>query len=160
MKKTLFPTLTLLLLCTGCISMEYSGEKLPPRPETEKVFVYSDSAAVKKPYSVLGTATVSGNYRDVSRDRMIAKLRDEARECGADAILIVEQQVIPGDTKSTANPVFMTAFDYDDTNQSWSQLYRDVDRNFVNSNRNRSETTAGSTNNFKRVIRAEFLRFK
>ena len=60
MKKTLFPTLALLLLCTGCISMEYSGEKLPPRPETEKVFVYSDSAAVKKPYSVLGTATVSG----------------------------------------------------------------------------------------------------
>jgi len=160
MKKSFLLLLALLLLGTGCISVEYTGEKLAPRADNEKVFVYSDSASVKKAYTVLGTATVSGNYRDVSRDRMIAKLRDEARSCGADAILIVEQQVLPCDTKSTANPVFMTAFDYDETNQSWSQLYRDVDRNFVNSDRNRSETTAGSTNNFKRVIRAEFLRFK
>ena len=159
MKKSSLLLSALLTLCSGCISVEYSGEKLAQKAVSAKLAVFSDSAAVKKNYSVLGVATVSGNYRDVSRDRMIGKLRDEARKCGADAILIVEQQVVP-ENDNASDPVFMTAFDYDDTSQSWSQLYRDVDRNFVNPDRNRSQTTAGSVNNFKRVIRAEFLRFK
>ncbi len=159
MKKTLFAAIAAVLLNCGCISVEYTGEKLPPREDGAKIAVFSDSAKIGRPYSVLGTATVSGNYQDVSRDRMIRKLRDEAGECGADAILIVEQQVIQGEVSATSNPVFMTAFDYDDSNQNWSQLYRDVDRNFVNSRRNRSETTAGSANNFKRIIRAEFIRY-
>ena len=159
MKKTLFAAIAAALLNCGCISVEYTGEKLPPREDGAKIVVFSDSAKIGKAYSVLGTATVSGSYQDVSRDRMIRKLRDEAGKCGADAILIVEQQVIPGAVSATSNPVFMTAFDYDDSNQNWSQLYRDVDRNFVNSRRNRSETTAGSANNFKRIIRAEFIRY-
>ncbi len=159
MKKSLFCATLAALLASGCISVEYSGEKMPPREGNAKVAIFSDSAKITKAYSVLGTATVSGNYQDVSRDRMISKLREEAKECGADAILIVEQQVLPGSTSATGNPVFMTAFDYDDSSRNWSQLYRDVDRNFVNSNRNRSETTAGSANNFKRIIRAEFIRY-
>ena len=160
MKKSLLAVLAAMLLSTGCISLEYSGEKLPPREKDAKIAVFSDSAKIGKAYSVLGTATVSGNYQDVSRDRMMEKLRSEARACGADAILVVEQQVIPGGSPVSDNPVFMTAFDYDDSNQNWSQLYRDVDQRFINSNRNRSQTTSGSFNNFKRVIRAEFIRYQ
>ena len=159
MKNSLFAAVAVLLLTSGCISMEYTGEKLPPRQGDAKIAVFSDSAKIGKAYTVLGTAVVSGNYQDVSRDRMIKKLREEAKNCGADAILLVEQQVVPGTSASSANPVFMTAFDYDDSDQNWSQLYRDVDRNFVNTRRNKSNTTAGSSNNFKRIIRAEFIRY-
>jgi hypothetical protein len=161
MKKFVLPLLSVLLWCgAGCISLEYTGEKLPVKNPDGKIAVFTDSAKITEPYQVLGTATVSGNYQDVSRDRMIGKLRDEARDCGADAILIVEQQVLAGDDKVSGNAAFMTAFDYDDTDHSWSQLYKDVDRNFVNSKRNRTRTTAGSANYFKRIIRAEFIRYK
>lgn len=143
----------------GCVSVEYSGEKLPPKDADSKVSVYTDSAKIARTYKVLGTATVSGNYREVSRDRMVEKLRSEARKCGADAILIVEQQVISDGDRVSGNPVFSTAFDYDEANGNWSRLTRDVDQNFANSNRNRTSTAAGSVNNFRRVIRAEFLRY-
>ena len=148
------------VLLAGCVSVEYTGDKLAPKASDSKIAVYTDSARITRPYQVLGTAKVSGNYQEVSRDRMMEKLRSEARGCGADAILIVEQQVIPGDLKVSENPVFSTSFDYDDTNSNWSQLSRDVDRNFANSNRNRTLTAAGSANNFRRVIRAEFLRYR
>ena len=92
-------------------------------------------------------------------DRMIEKLRNNAGRCGADAILIVEHQVVTDDNIPAANPAFMTAYDYDTTEGNSKQLYADVDRNFVNTNRNRTSTTAGSSNNFTRIIRAEFIRY-
>lgn len=162
-----------LLFGFGCVSYEYTGEKLPPKEGDGKIAVYTDSAKIAKAYQVLGTARVSGNYQEVSRDRMVEKLRDKARDCGADAILIVEQQVIPGDLKVARNPVFTTAFDYDDTNGNWSQLSRDVDQNFAAPGGNgialgsrvtvgggSTTSSAGSANNFRRVIRAEFLRYR
>ncbi len=161
MKKHFFALIALItFIGSGCISMEYTGEKMPVKNPDGKITVFTDSAKIAVPYKVLGTATVSGNYQDVSRDRMINKLRDEAKSCGADAILIVEQQVEADGDRVSDNPVFMTAFDYDDTDRSWSQLYKDVDRNFVNTKRDRSRTTAGNANNFKRIIRAEFIRYK
>ena len=172
MSSRLFAAFAAAVLLTGCISMEYTGEKLPPKDPDSKVPVYTDSAKVTRPYQVLGVAKVSGDYQEVSRDRMVEKLRTEARKCGADAILIVEQQVIPGDLKVTRSPVFTTAFDYDDTNGNWSQLSRDVDQNFarpgakgislgerVTVGGGSTTSSAGSANNFRRVIRAEFLRY-
>ena len=66
----------------------------------------------------------------------------------------------PYKTAVAVNPAFMTAFDYDETEGNWKQLYEDVDRNFVNPERNRTTTSAGSINDFTRIIRAEFLRYK
>ena len=61
---------------------------------------------------MLGRAVVSGNYQQVTRDRMIAKLKSEAQKCGADAVLIVEQQVLPGDLLRNGRQTgFFTAFD-------------------------------------------------
>ena len=173
MYSRFFAAVSAAILLSGCISMEYTGEKLAPNPPDSKVAVYSDSAKIARAYQVLGTAKVSGNYQEVSRDRMIEKLRSEARKCGADAILIVEQQVIPGDLKVSRTPVFNTAFDYDDTNRNWSQLTRDIDQNFaapegkgialgnrVTVGGGSASSSAGSANNFRRVIRAEFLRYR
>jgi len=145
-----------LITLSACVSFEYTGKTEAPTQGDVRVF--EDSAKIKKRYTVLGQATVSGNYQDVSRDRMIKKLVSEAKECGADAILLIEQQVVAaGQAASGAR--FMTAFDYDDTNSSWSQIYKDVDQNFVNSNRSKSRPSSGANNDYRRVIRAEFLKY-
>ena len=144
-------------VAAGCISYQYEGGK--GEKETESVKVFSDSARIGRPYSVLGEARVSGNYQEVSRDRMVRKLIAEAGKCGADAILIVEQQVVPL-AEGRGDSGFMTAFDYDDTNRSWSQLYRDVDQRYGNI---RNRTPGGSNGSlalrYRRIIRAEFLKY-
>ncbi|MBE6375048.1 MAG: hypothetical protein E7050_01160 [Lentisphaerae bacterium] len=157
--KKLFAFIAAAAFFCGCVNIEYSGTTAGVRESDAQIAVFTDSARITRSYTVLGTATASGNYQDVSRDRMIEKLRDKAAQCGADAILIVEHQVTADDNAPAANPAFMTAYDYDTTEGNWKQLYEDVDRNFVNTNRNRTSTTAGSSNNFTRIIRAEFIRY-
>ena len=151
--------LSAILLC-GCVSVEYEGECAAARKDDTPVAIFTDATRISRPYTVLGKASASGNYQEVSRDRMIAKLREKAADCGADAMLIVEQQVIAGDSPVASNPVFSTSFDFDSTDGNWRQLTRDLDQDFVNTRRNRTTTTAGSINNFRRIIRVEFLRWK
>ena len=157
--KNLFSFAAIAVLLCGCVNIEYSGTTAAVRETSNKIAVFTDSAKILRPYSVLGTAVASGNYQEVSRDRMIEKLCAKAAECGADAILIVEHQVRNDDNEAAANPTFMTAYDYDTTEGNWKQIYQDVDRNFVNTRRNKTTTTAGSANYFTRVIRAEFIRY-
>ena len=143
-------------LLSGCMSFNYEGKSEAPVRPAANIRIFNDATAIKESYSVLGTATVSGYTQDVSRDRMIDKLRSEAHKCGASAILIVEQQIVSVRTDSGSQP-FTTAFDYDDTSNSWSQLYRDVDQNYSNTRRSKhTHITPGAT---RRIIRAEFLRY-
>ena len=143
------------LVFAGCVSYNYDGKIETPVKAAEDIRIYNNAESIGKTYTVLGTAVVSGNSQDVSRDRMIEKLRSEAHKCGATAILIIEQQLIPTGTSSGSQP-FMTAFDYDDTSSSWRQIYRDVDQNFSNTRRIRyNHTSSGSS---RRIIRAEFIR--
>ena len=145
-----------LLFSAGCVSYSYKGKK--EAASTAGVTVFSDSGKILRPYKVLGVAVVSGNYRQVSRDRMIAKLTSEAKKNGADAVLIVEQQVLPGNmTADSRDKRFFTAFDYDDTSSSWGELYRDVDVTIGNIGKESSY--GGAAGDYRRVIRAEFLRY-
>ena len=157
MKKSYSVLLALAVILTGgCMSYNYDGKTEAPVKPAKDIRIYNDSTRIGSSYTVLGTATVSGYSQDVSRDRMIDKLRSEAHKCGASAILIVEQQVIPVGNDSGSQP-FTTAFDYDDTSRSWSQIYRDVDQNFANTRRTKhTHTSPGAT---RRIIRAEFIRY-
>ena len=147
-----------LLMCSGCVSYTYSGEKCAASEKDPVVF--SDSGRIGKKYQVLGTAVVSGDYQQISRDRMVDKLKKEARKCGADAVLIIEHQVLPADMVSSGRRSgFFTAFDYDDTSRSWGELYRDVDVNFGNIGKNSSAAGSSGISGSKRIIRAEFLRY-
>lgn len=151
-------SVALLLTVSGCVSYSYKGEKGPV--PSDKVTVFSDSGKIGRPYQVLGEAVVSGNYQHVSRDRMIEKLVAEAKKAGAGAVLIVEQQVLPAGVLSTGRGRgFFTAFDYDDTNNSWGELYRDVDVNIGNIGKSSNSSQGTSISDYKRIIRAEFLRF-
>jgi hypothetical protein len=157
--KNIFCAIAVVFVFCGCVNIRYDGKTAEPRNTDAKIAIYTDSSKIQRQYAVLGQATARGNYQEVSRDRMIAKLQEKAVECGADAMLIVEQQVLFDTPRVSANPAFMTAFDYDETEGNWKQLYEDVDRNYVNTEDNITTTSAGSTNNFIRVIRVEFIRY-
>ena len=145
------------LVLAGCVSYSYTGEKAPAG--NAEVRVFTDSAKIGFPYQVLGKAVVSGSYQQVSRDRMIAKLKSEAQKCGADAVLIVEQQVLPEDMIRTGRQTgFFTAFDYDDTNRSWGELHRDVDMTYGSIGKDPKKNAGPGIADYKRIIRAEFLR--
>ncbi len=146
----------LLLAAAGCVSYEYSGEK--GGDPTASVSVFMNAGKIKRTYQVLGEATVSGDYYDVTRDRLMNKLISEAEKNGADAVLVVEQQVLPYGTESSAKGRFMTAFDYDDANSSWSQIYRDVDRRYGRLLGSGDAGTSGAQG-YRRIIRAEFLKY-
>lgn len=158
MKKTVFTIIALsaIVLSFGCMSYSYEGKKENPVKAAEHIRIFTDASKIEKSYTVLGIARVSGYAQDVSVDRMLAKLRSEAHKCGASAILIVEQQLVPADS-AAETPVFTTAFDYDDTNQNWSMIHRDVDQNF--SNTFRAKNQPGNPEAARRVIRAEFIRW-
>ena len=155
-KNLLFTATALLLLATGCVSYEYKGEK--GDAPTSSVAVFMNTAKIKRTYQVLGEATVSADYRDVPRDRLMNKLISEAEKTGADAVLVVEQQVLPYGAASSAQGRFMTAFDYDDTNQSWSQVYKDVDQRYGRLFGSGDAGTPG-VQGYRRIIHAEFLKY-
>ncbi len=172
MKYTIdFAAAATLLLAAGCVSYEYKGGS--GGDPTASVAVFMNSAKIRRTYQVLGEATVSGDYQDVSRDRMMKKLISEAEKNGADAILIVEQQVLPYGTVSSAQGRFMTAYDYDDSNQSWNQVSRDVDQRYSNlfntslqsmitrgnGGYTGSPDAVGGARSYRRIIRAEFLKY-
>ena len=151
MKNILFLFCCILLL-SGCVSYDYVGEKLPE--PTSSVKVCTDSAAIPdRDYTVLGNATVSGNSREVPREKMLEKLTGEAKKCGADFVLITGHQIVPVATRQTDG--FSTAFDYDSASASWQQLNRDLEGNYGNI-RNRSHS--GSVNTYRRIMKAQFIK--
>ena len=144
------------LLLGGCISYDYKGKTEMPVKPAKEIRIYNDSAKIERTYTVLGTATVSGYTQDVSRDRMIAKLRSEAQKNGADAVIVTDQQIVSVNSDSGAQP-FTTAFDYDDSSQNWREIYRDVDQNFTNPERSgHNHVNPGAA---RRIIYAKFIKF-
>ena len=144
-----------LFLAAGCISYQYEGVR--EAEPTTHVKVYTDATRIRQPYRVLGQATASGDSQDVSPDRLLAKLETEAEKSGADAILITEQQVVPGEIQKNGDPQFANSFDYDDSTRSWAQIYRDVDLTYgsVRGTPNDNSTVIS----YKRILRAEFLKY-
>ena len=111
-------------------------------------------------YMYVGQASASGDYRETGSDRLIAKLRDKAAKCGANAIIITEHQVIADDSgQISTSPKFSGGPERVDTGNSWNAISEDSDLNFANSKRHTPVTTSGSVNNFTRIIRAEFIRY-
>ncbi len=152
--SALFGALLSIVLLAGCVSYDYEGESAPATAK-DALKMYTDARQIKSAYRELGTATVSGNYQNVSRERMIDKLKSEAAENGADAVLIVEQQVEPVAEEASSSGTYRTAIDADTTSASWNQIQSDVDQNYGNI---RKDPTPATTV-YRRVIRAKFIRF-
>ena len=130
-----------------------SAKRSPP-PATRSP---STPTRIGRSYRVLGQATASGDYRDVSRDRLLAKLKSEAESKGADAILITEQQVVSKSESRSVEPRFNTAYDYDGETSNWRQIQRDVDLNYGQIRGSLEEVRTNAS--YIRILRAEFLKY-
>ena len=155
MKKRDLFLFALTLLLAGCVNFQYEGESA--MPETEEVTVFTDATRIRRAYRVLGEATASGDYRDVSRDRLLDKLKREAGARGADAILITEQQVVPKSESRSLEPRFKTAYSYDGSASNWRQIQEDVDMNYGSMRGSLEEVSVNAR--YIRVLRAEFLKY-
>ncbi len=143
-----------MVLLAGCVSFDYEGGTEPAG--NGDVTVYTDAARIRQPYRAFGRAVVSGDYRDVSRDRLLTKLKNEAEERGADAVLIVEQQIVPKSESHSVEAKFNSGLDYD-AEGSMRQMRRDVDLNY---GRYKGSTEEVVTNiRFVRIFKADFLKY-
>ncbi|MDR0933251.1 MAG: hypothetical protein LBM70_09575 [Victivallales bacterium] len=155
MVKPIFLLFVLFTVATGCVNFNYRGES--STPSANEAVVFTDATKIGKSYRVLGEATASGDYRDVSRDRLLNKLKKEAAAKGADAILITEQQVVPQSESRSVEPRFNTAYDYDSDSSNWRQIQQDVDVNYGNACGSLEEVSVNAR--YIRILRAEFLKY-
>ena len=157
--RKIFAFAAAAILC-GCVSIEYNGQTAAPLADDIQVAVFNDPGRITRPYTVLGQASARGDYRETGSDRLIAKLRDKAAKCGANAIIITEHQVIADASgQISTSPKFSSDIKRIDTGSSWETISEGSDLYFANSKRNKTVTTAGSVNNFTRIIRAEFIKY-
>ena len=158
--KKFFAVTAVIAFCCGCVNIEYAGTVAEAYPSTAPVAVFYNASKITRSYKILGTATATANYREAGSDRMLEALKQRARESGANAILITSHRVVSGGATAENVPLFNTAWDYDEMEGNWRLINQDVDQGFVNNMRDSgSYTTSGSTNNFTRIIKAEFLRY-
>ena len=155
MKNTLLLAVSILCLLSGCISYEYQGTKLDTPSATVLIYTDSSKLAIDN-YTVLGTATVSGNTFSISPNDLYKKLSVNAKACGADVILITGCRITPvaNCSRGTVN----ASFDSSDSNTSWQTISRDVDNNYGNIRGFSNETT--SVSSYQRTIKAQFLKLK
>ncbi len=158
MKKFLTVFVFAVLFC-GCINIQYNGKTADKKAGDVLVAVFANADKVNRKYTILGEAEASGNYLETSRDDMIAKLREKARECGADAIIIKEQKVVSESGKEISGGVFRSAFDQEGTPENWQNFARTVDRDYVNTNRSANNTASGTNRNMTRIIKAVFITY-
>ena len=141
-----------LAVLSGCISYEYDG-KVSGTP-TSTVEICTDASKLNmNEYSVLGTASASGDSVNYSRYELFEKLSDEAKKCGADIILVISHQVVPSSVGRADG--INASFDQGDSNTSWPQIGRDMDSTYGNARGRGSNESIGS---YTRVIRAKFLK--
>lgn len=144
-----------MTLLAGCVNFQYDGGT--EEPGTEEVVVFSQADSIRSPYRVFGKATVSGDYTDISRDRLIAKLKSEAEAKGADAILITEQEVLPEPGSRSVEPRFSVGADYDGDAGSMRLIQRGMDLTY-GCYRDPMENEIVNTR-YLRVLKAEFLKY-
>lgn len=82
-------TAALVLIFTGCVNIDYVGQKLTPLPEDQLVTFFSEKQNVPtEQFAMIGRAEVSAPDGTDSLS-IKEKLQDKAREIGADAVKIV-----------------------------------------------------------------------
>ncbi len=154
---------SLLLLAAGCVDFDYQGESFEAVPESETA-LYAPGAKVPADLAVIGQAVVSGDYQNISRDRLEARLREEAADRGATAVRLVSIQVLPEDAAAHTVAERIDPIETN-TNQISPSVRRDFDGGYGTASYtllgDRVETAPPvASRSYRRIIRAEFLRPK
>ncbi len=162
MKKTVtrIGCAALALLLCGCVSFKYEGEAETPLP---KARIYEDASKITTPHRVIGRAVVSGDYQNISFDKLKERLLEEAAARGADAVLITTNQVVPRDSSIEVTGVhtaFMGTGRSDSGNLN--QISRDFDEGGYGEaeifKKNKPTPNTHPTTSYRRVLRADFIR--
>ena len=152
----------LLLLTAGCVRFEYQGESFDAIPGNDTV-IYAPGAKVPDGLAVIGTAIVSGDYQDVSRDRLEERLQNEAAARGATAVRLTAIQILP-EAAGPVIPVSELSAEAGDLNstQRDQSLRREFDGGYGTASYNllggKVNDPAASARSYRRILRAEFLR--
>lgn len=87
------------ILLVGCAKSNYIGKTYPP---TTNVELFMDENAITREYELMGHIVLDGDVY-VSSDKLQSKMIEEAKERGADAILIEGlDEVYTGSVTSTS----------------------------------------------------------
>jgi hypothetical protein len=110
----IFPSLFIVFM-TGCVDINYVGQHYPQKdPDAEIVFYNSSADVPKNTYRIIGRANIEapGDYNPAE---IKVKILDKARDCGADAVEVVEfKREKTGEQNISRSP------EYDGTNGFWS----------------------------------------
>ena len=79
------------LFMSGCLegSFERTGIYLPPKHSSAPIDIYID-AAPAAPYIEVGRVSAEGNYWGADFDSLMLVLKSQARQLGADAVILTE----------------------------------------------------------------------
>lgn len=83
--------LLLLLFCSGCVSVDYVGQRLPERDSDEYIMIYPSMEEVPVEYKILGRGKVM-TPPSYDLDKLDALLTEKAQEVGAEAVAIASQK--------------------------------------------------------------------
>ncbi len=106
-------------LALGCATVDYVGQSYTP---TQHVDVYFSEADVPRAYTVIGKVLASGD-QFTSASRLNARMLEQAREKGADAVIILDISRTP---MSDAQQVVETTTVSGDGSDKTIQKTRDV----------------------------------
>lgn len=91
MKHYFYIFLLLTLFLSGCVQVDYVGQRLKERDSDEYIMIYPSMQEVPAEYKVLGRGkVVTPNYYDL--DKLDAILTEKAQEVGADAVAVASQR--------------------------------------------------------------------
>lgn len=89
----IIPLLTAVLFLSGCMSFDYVGQSFAPRSESAPVTILQGRDAIPADaYRIIGRGVLTGPADTDLYDRD-ARLRNEARDRGADAVCVVSNIV-------------------------------------------------------------------
>jgi hypothetical protein len=145
-----------VLVClAGCGGprVDYIGEIYAPTPHVD---VFYQKADTKRPYRVMGKATVTG-WESTPAGDMQAKLIEEARMRGADAVLIERLDVVAVGESTHWNESASKSGDA----ESETKWKRGKEKTETETYEHKSKSGHGSTRvTREKVLRATFLKYQ
>ena len=149
--------LPIMLLLSSCINVQYVGKTYPAKPSAA-IFM-NETEIPAKNYTVMGKAIATGSYHDYSAEDLKRRLRKKAMEKGADAVLIIDYEVLPNryvredqmlnEKKSNAWSI------PDDSGSTITNMRQNFDYGYGDV----GKTPENRVKTYKRVYRALFLHY-
>ena len=163
-KKMLMLCSCIVILTAGCLSVNYKSDTNEVYTPTENIKFYSTAAKVPEAFNVMGKAVCSGNYVSTSKEDIVKKLITRAEAAGADAVLLHEYAIVPAGSVREQQLLDMNAShriwgEGGRAVSGWSELEKDFAVRYGTIGKKNSGS-APSTGSYRRIIRAEFLKFK